>query len=156
MAGKGLRHFRRLQKGPRRGAAAVASSGPRGQRCEFAFGIPGTLGHRLFHHDGHEFFSQFRKVSWDQVGGLQEVQMYLRRTIEWPLKHPEAFVRFNVPPPKGEAGNLWNPSGKHRESKNFSRMQSSFAAQHRIGSPNAVNRVSSCSKVFQSVIERLF
>lgn len=53
--------------------------------------------------------SDFRKVSWDQVGGLQEVQMYLRRTIEWPLKHPEAFVRFNVPPPKGVL--LYGPPG---------------------------------------------
>ena len=40
-------------------------------------------------------------MHWDQVGGLQEAQLYLRRSIEWPLKCPEAFVRLKIPRPKG-------------------------------------------------------
>lgn len=27
--------------------------------------------------------------------------MYIRRSVEWPLRHPDAFVRLNVPRPKG-------------------------------------------------------
>ena len=37
----------------------------------------------------------------DEVGGLEEAPMVIRRSVEWPLKHPEAFERLNVPRPKG-------------------------------------------------------
>lgn len=35
--------------------------------------------------------------------------MYIRRSIEWPLKHPEAFKRLNVPRPKGVL--IYGPPG---------------------------------------------
>jgi ATP-dependent 26S proteasome regulatory subunit len=53
--------------------------------------------------------SQFRRVSWDEVGGLEEARMYIRRSVEWPLKHPEAFERLNVPRPKGVL--IYGPPG---------------------------------------------
>jgi ATP-dependent 26S proteasome regulatory subunit len=53
--------------------------------------------------------SQFRRVSWDEVGGLEEARMYIRRSVEWPLKHPEAFERLNVSRPKGVL--IYGPPG---------------------------------------------
>ena len=43
----------------------------------------------------------FRKASWEDVGGLEEAKTYIRRSVEWPLKHPEAFERLKVARPKG-------------------------------------------------------
>lgn len=48
-------------------------------------------------------------MSWDEVGGLEEARMYIRRSVEWPLKHPEAFERLNVPRPKGVL--IYGPPG---------------------------------------------
>ena len=41
------------------------------------------------------------KVTWDDIGGQQELKHKLRQAIEWPLKHPEAFTRLGIRPPKG-------------------------------------------------------
>lgn len=41
------------------------------------------------------------KVYWTDVGGQNEVKQKLRESIEWPLKHPEAFVRLGIKPPRG-------------------------------------------------------
>lgn len=43
------------------------------------------------------------------MGGLEEAQLYLRRSVEWPLKHPEAFDRLNIPRPKGVL--IYGPPG---------------------------------------------
>lgn len=40
-------------------------------------------------------------VKWDDIGGLQDVKQELQEAVEWPLKHPEAFRRLGVEPPKG-------------------------------------------------------
>lgn len=40
-------------------------------------------------------------VSWNQVGGLQDIKQELIEAVEWPLKHPQAFKRLGVKPPKG-------------------------------------------------------
>jgi len=52
---------------------------------------------------------EFRKVRWEEVGGLEEAKKCIRRSIEWPLKHPEAFQRFGIPGPKGVL--LYGPPG---------------------------------------------
>ena len=49
------------------------------------------------------------KVSWDSVGGLKEVKTKLRRALEGPLKHPEAFTRLGIKPSKGLL--LYGPPG---------------------------------------------
>ncbi|XP_028397901.1 ATPase family protein 2 homolog [Dendronephthya gigantea] len=41
------------------------------------------------------------KVYWNDIGGNATVKQKLKQAIEWPLKHPEAFTRMNIDPPKG-------------------------------------------------------
>ena len=40
-------------------------------------------------------------VKWSDVGGLEDVKQELKEAIEWPLKHPDAFKRVGVRPPRG-------------------------------------------------------
>ena len=40
-------------------------------------------------------------VTWNDIGGLEELKLALRQAVEWPLKRPEAFVKFGIKPPKG-------------------------------------------------------
>lgn len=44
---------------------------------------------------------QVPNVSWDDVGGLEELKEELREAIEWPIKHKEAFDYVDVETPKG-------------------------------------------------------
>ncbi len=48
-----------------------------------------------------EVYLEIPKVSWDDVGGLQEVEAELREAVEWPLKYPAKFEKVGVQPPKG-------------------------------------------------------
>ncbi|EFA02694.2 Transitional endoplasmic reticulum ATPase TER94-like Protein [Tribolium castaneum] len=40
-------------------------------------------------------------VRWGDIGGLQNLKLILRQAVEWPLRHPESFLRLGVTPPKG-------------------------------------------------------
>jgi len=40
-------------------------------------------------------------VSWSDIGGQEELKLKLRQAVEWPLKHPEAFARLGIRPPRG-------------------------------------------------------
>ncbi|KAJ7311031.1 hypothetical protein JRQ81_006628 [Phrynocephalus forsythii] len=51
----------------------------------------------------------FKPVSWEQIGGLDDVGLKLKQSIEWPIKFPEAFVRMGLARPKGIL--LYGPSG---------------------------------------------
>ena len=44
---------------------------------------------------------QTPNVTWDDVGGLDELKEELREAIEWPIKHKEAFDYVDVETPKG-------------------------------------------------------
>ncbi|KAG9103485.1 AAA+-type ATPase [Ceratobasidium sp. 370] len=46
---------------------------------------------------------------WADVGGQAEAQARLRESVEWPLKHPEAFARLGVKPPAGVL--MYGPPG---------------------------------------------
>ncbi|KAM7014694.1 ATPase family gene 2 protein homolog B [Tautogolabrus adspersus] len=48
-------------------------------------------------------------ISWEQIGGLEEVKLKLRQSIEWPMKYPEAFVRLGLSRPRGVL--LYGPPG---------------------------------------------
>ncbi|XP_029904246.1 ATPase family gene 2 protein homolog B [Myripristis murdjan] len=48
-------------------------------------------------------------VSWEQIGGLDEVKLKLRQSIEWPMRYPEAFHRLGLRRPRGVL--LYGPPG---------------------------------------------
>ncbi|XP_060084296.1 ATPase family gene 2 protein homolog A-like [Ylistrum balloti] len=49
------------------------------------------------------------KVLWSDVGGQEEVKLKLKQAVEWPLKHPEAFLRMGIKPPRGVL--MYGPPG---------------------------------------------
>lgn len=56
-----------------------------------------------------EVLVQTPTVSWDDVGGLDDVKEELREAIEWPLKYGEAYRYTGVEAPKGIL--LYGPPG---------------------------------------------
>lgn len=48
-------------------------------------------------------------VTWSDVGGLDRVKAQLMEAVEWPLKHPDAFKKVGIVPPKGIL--LYGPPG---------------------------------------------
>jgi transitional endoplasmic reticulum ATPase len=48
-----------------------------------------------------EFLIEVPKVSWDDIGGLEEVKQQLREAVEWPLTKPEVFKKMGITPPRG-------------------------------------------------------
>ncbi|CEO98159.1 unnamed protein product (mitochondrion) [Plasmodiophora brassicae] len=49
------------------------------------------------------------KVFWDDIGGQEAAKAALREVVEWPLRHPQAFARLGVRPPRGVL--LYGPPG---------------------------------------------
>jgi transitional endoplasmic reticulum ATPase len=56
-----------------------------------------------------EVLVEMPNIHWDDVGGLKSIKQELLEAVEWPLKHPEAFKRLGVKPPKGIL--LYGPPG---------------------------------------------
>ena len=56
-----------------------------------------------------EISLQVPKVYWSEIGGQHEIKQKLKEAVEWPLKHPKVFTRFNIKPPKGLL--LYGPPG---------------------------------------------
>src|SRR5437773_62033 len=56
-----------------------------------------------------EVLVEIPDVSWDQIGGLEDVKEELREAVEWPLKFPDLFAQLNASPPKGLL--LYGPPG---------------------------------------------
>jgi transitional endoplasmic reticulum ATPase len=48
-------------------------------------------------------------VSWEDVGGLDNIKQELKEAVEWPLKHSDAFTRLGIRAPKGLL--LYGPPG---------------------------------------------
>uniref|UniRef100_H3CVX5 AFG2 AAA ATPase homolog B n=1 Tax=Tetraodon nigroviridis TaxID=99883 RepID=H3CVX5_TETNG len=53
--------------------------------------------------------TELSPVSWEQIGGLDEVKLKLRQSVEWPMRYPEAFVRMGLRRPRGVL--LYGPPG---------------------------------------------
>ncbi|XP_075934706.1 ATPase family gene 2 protein homolog B [Anarhichas minor] len=53
--------------------------------------------------------TELSPTSWEQIGGLDEVKLKLRQSIEWPMLYPEAFVRLGLCRPRGVL--LYGPPG---------------------------------------------
>jgi len=56
-----------------------------------------------------EVLVEIPKVTWDDVGGLEEAQSAIKESIEWPLRSPERFERMGINPPAGVM--LYGPPG---------------------------------------------
>jgi transitional endoplasmic reticulum ATPase len=56
-----------------------------------------------------EVFVEIPDVTWEDVGGLEEVKRELREMVEWPLKQPESFTKMGIKPPKGVL--IYGPPG---------------------------------------------
>ena len=56
-----------------------------------------------------EVHVQRPNITWDQIGGLNEVKSELAEAIEWPLKYADLFDQADVKPPKGLL--LYGPPG---------------------------------------------
>jgi SpoVK/Ycf46/Vps4 family AAA+-type ATPase len=49
------------------------------------------------------------RVFWDDIGGQEVTKQHLKEAIEWPLKHPQAFIDMGIRPPRGVL--LYGPPG---------------------------------------------
>ncbi len=56
-----------------------------------------------------EVLVEVPEITWNDVGGLENVKEELREAVEWPLKYPEVFAQLNATPPKGLL--LYGPPG---------------------------------------------
>ncbi|ADE36585.1 CDC48 family AAA ATPase [Methanohalophilus mahii] len=56
-----------------------------------------------------EILIEVPNVTWEDVGGLEEVKSLLKEAVEWPLKYPDSFRRIGVDAPKGVL--LYGPPG---------------------------------------------
>jgi len=56
-----------------------------------------------------EIFVEVPSVTWEDVGGLEEVKQLLREAVELPLRRADSFRRLGIEPPKGVL--LYGPPG---------------------------------------------
>ncbi|RCH89687.1 Spermatoproteinsis associated protein 5 [Rhizopus stolonifer] len=56
-----------------------------------------------------EIMLEVPKVYWSDVGGQADIKQRLKESVEWPLQHPEAFLKLGIRPPKGIL--LYGPPG---------------------------------------------
>ena len=56
-----------------------------------------------------ELLVEVPEVSWEDVGGLEEVKARLQESVQWPLAYADAFERVSLRPPTGVL--LYGPSG---------------------------------------------
>lgn len=56
-----------------------------------------------------EIMVEIPQVSWDDVGGLEEVKEKLKDSVERPITDPESFIKMGVEPTKGIL--LYGPPG---------------------------------------------
>lgn len=56
-----------------------------------------------------EVLVELPKMSWDDVGGLEDAIGDVKESVEWPLTNPERFDRLGIDPPAGVL--LYGPPG---------------------------------------------
>ncbi|KAF1768629.1 hypothetical protein GCK72_000441 [Caenorhabditis remanei] len=56
-----------------------------------------------------QFILEVPNVSWQDIGGNEELKLEIQQAVIWPQKHPEAFERFGIDPPAGIL--LYGPPG---------------------------------------------
>ena len=40
-------------------------------------------------------------VKWEDIGGLEKVKLELKETVQYPVEHPEKFLKYGMSPSKG-------------------------------------------------------
>ena len=48
-------------------------------------------------------------VTWSDIGGLEDLKLKLNQAVDWPIKHPEVFLRMGIKPPRGVL--MYGPPG---------------------------------------------
>ena len=48
-----------------------------------------------------EVLVEVPNVSWEDIGGLEELKLHLKQAVEWPFKRPETFKKLGITPRKG-------------------------------------------------------
>merc|ERR1719283_721027 len=48
-------------------------------------------------------------VTWNDIGGLEKVKTELQELVQYPVEHPEKFLKFGMTPTRGAL--LWGPPG---------------------------------------------
>jgi transitional endoplasmic reticulum ATPase len=56
-----------------------------------------------------EVLVELPKISWDDVGGLEDAKGQVKESVEWPMSDPEKFDRMGINPPAGVL--LYGPPG---------------------------------------------
>ncbi|XP_059470109.1 ATPase family gene 2 protein homolog A [Neocloeon triangulifer] len=56
-----------------------------------------------------EVLVEVPNVKWSDIGGQKDLKLKLQQAIEWPLKHPDAFLRLGIKPPRGVL--MYGPPG---------------------------------------------
>jgi transitional endoplasmic reticulum ATPase len=56
-----------------------------------------------------EVLVELPKITWDDVGGLDDPKQKVKEAVEWPLSSPQKFDRMGIEPPKGVL--LYGPPG---------------------------------------------
>lgn len=56
-----------------------------------------------------EIFVEIPRVSWNDVGGLDEARQSIIEAVEWPIKNPEKFIQMGIKAPRGIL--LYGPPG---------------------------------------------
>ncbi|KAK6024083.1 ATPase, AAA family [Ostertagia ostertagi] len=56
-----------------------------------------------------QFILEVPHVSWDDIGGSEELKLEIQQAVIWPQKHRDAFERFGIDPPSGIL--LYGPPG---------------------------------------------
>ena len=52
---------------------------------------------------------QVPNVTWDDIGGMEDLKLKLKQAIEWPIKHADMFAKMGVTAPKGVL--MYGPPG---------------------------------------------
>ena len=52
---------------------------------------------------------EFPSITWQHIGGLHDLKLKLKQAVDWPIKHPDAFIRMGIKPPHGVL--MYGPPG---------------------------------------------
>lgn len=88
-----------------------------------------------------EVFVEIPEVSWQDIGGLEDVKAELINAVTWPLKHPDIFERYDIQPVRGILIYGSSGSGKtllakalaHESGVNFISVQSANVLSRYLG-----------------------